>query len=86
MVDIDLAREIAKGFVKKHGEILPGIFYSISEAKEYSDCFYFNFLLVDKNGQLPSESSMVGGAPGFIIHKASGIPEIISFGKLASLS
>ena len=62
MVSISQAREIAKRFVKERGEVLPGIFYGISEAKEYGDCFYFNFLLVDKDGELLPEPLMVGGA------------------------
>jgi hypothetical protein len=64
MVTINKAEAIALFFAKAQGEVLPSIYYGIAEGREYSKWFYFDFMLVDKDGKVPAERIMAGGAPG----------------------
>ena len=85
MVTINKAEEIALNFAKAQGEVLPGIYYGITKGREYSKWFYFDFLLVNKDGVVPEEPPMAGGAPGIVVDKESGRASMISFGELAKL-
>jgi hypothetical protein len=85
MITISQAQEKGKTFAKEQGEILPGVYYSISNAKEYKDCYYFNFLLSDKDGRPLQNPPLIAGAPGFIVDKTTGNLEVISFGRLSKL-
>ena len=83
MITIEQAIELAKTFTKSQGDPLHGIYFAPSTPQELTDFYYFDFLLVDKDGQ-PAET-MVGGAPGFSIDKHSGEATILGWGKYHEL-
>ena len=58
--------------------------YALGEVIEFSDCFYFNFELLNLDGR-PCDQTPIGGAPGFIITKHDQEVRLITFGKLADL-
>ena len=79
------AKIIAEKYVAELGEVLPGYIFGISEIQILNLYFYFDFILLNLEKQIPKNPPMVGGAPGIIIDKNSGKVEIISFSKLSSL-
>ncbi len=68
------------------GEVLPDIYFDVEHSREFKDCFYFDFKMVDKFGNTPKEPPMVGGAPGVIVNKLTGDVKTISFGELFKLN
>ncbi len=85
MVSSQKAYELAKSFAKSQGEVLPDIYLDVKAGKELQDCFYFDFILVDKFGNIPNEPVSAGGAPGLVVNKMTGEVKTISFGELFKL-
>jgi len=83
MITIEEAIGLAKAFTESQGELSPGIYFASSMPKELTDFYYFDFLLVDKDGK-PADV-MVGGAPGFSIDKRNGEAKILGWGKYHEL-
>jgi hypothetical protein len=85
MVTSQNAYELAKSYSKNMGEVLPDIYFDVKAGGEFKDCFYFDFIMVDKFGNIPKDTPMAGGAPGVIVNKLTGEVETISFGELSKL-
>jgi hypothetical protein len=79
------AYDLAKSYSKDLGEILPDIYLDVEFRKEYSNCFYFDFNIVDKYGNKPKQPPMIGGAPGVIVDKLTGAIKTISLVELFQL-
>lgn len=79
------AYELARSYSKNMGEVLPDIYFDVKLGREFKDCFYFDFIMVDNLGNIPKDLPMAGGAPGVIVNKLTGIVETISFGELSKL-
>lgn len=85
MVTSQKAYELAKSYSKDLGEVLPDIYFDVKASREFSDSFYFDFIIVDKFGHIPKEPPMIGGAPGVVVDKLTGAVKTISFGELSKL-
>lgn len=79
------AHELAKSYSKNLGEVLPDIYFDINGGKEFGDCYYFDFIIVDKLGYTPEDTPMIGGAPGVIVDKFTKVVRTISFQELSIL-
>ena len=77
------AIELASTFTSSQGEVMNGVYYAYSDPEEYQHCFYFDFRLVDKDGK-PADV-MAGGAPGFIIDKNDGNPQVVGWERYHQL-
>jgi hypothetical protein len=86
MVTFQNAYELAKFYSKNMGEVFPDIYFDVKPGREFKDCFYFDFTMVDKFGNTPKELQMAGGAPGVIVYKLAGEVKTINFGELAKLN
>ena len=85
MVTFQKAYELAKSYSRNMGEVLPGIYFDVKPEREFRDCFYFDFFMVDKFGNKPNDPPMAGGAPGVIVDKVTSEVKTISFGELSKL-
>lgn len=85
MITSEQAHDLAKSYSQDLGEVLPGIYFSVKAAGEFSHCYYFDFIISDKQGNLLREPPMIGGAPGVIVDKLTGTVKTISFGELSKL-
>jgi hypothetical protein len=85
MITPEIAYELAKSHSKDLGPILPDIYFNVKASGEYSSCYYFDFIIVDKFGNPPNELPWIAGAPGVIVDKLSGKIETISFDELSKL-
>jgi len=85
MVTILKAYEIARSYAKERGEVLPGIYFDVEDGIEYSNCYYFDYMIVDKNGNVPDAHPLIAGAVGIIVDKHSEKAEDISFGRFSEL-
>lgn len=85
MVTLQKAYELAKSYTSDLGEVLPEFYFDIRFNQEFRESFYFDFIIVDKNGDTPKEPPMIGGAPGVIVNKITGAVKTVSFGELSKL-
>lgn len=85
MITSEMAYELAKSYSKDLGQVLPDIYFSVKASVEYSSCYYFDFVIVDKFGNPSKEDTRIGGAPGVVVDKLSGAVKTISFGELSQL-
>ena len=83
MKDIEL---IAKNYVESLGEIVPGYKYGCKFSEKFTFKYYFDFVFLTLDGQVPKEPPVAGGACGFTIDKKSKEIETLSFGDLGLLS
>jgi hypothetical protein len=80
-------RALSENFVKSFNERMPRnteFKFGIGSLTEFLTCYYFDFRLLNINGE-EYQGPAMGGAPGFIITKKDGQPKTISFGDLAVL-
>ncbi|MFT3934121.1 MAG: hypothetical protein QM726_10935 [Chitinophagaceae bacterium] len=77
---------MAKYYSKNMGEILPDIYFDVKPGREFKDCFYFDFIMVDKFGNITKYPPAAGGAPGVIVNKLTGKVKTITFGELFQLT
>lgn len=85
MLTYQKAHKLAKLYSKNLGKILPDIYFDINGGKEFGDCFYFDFIIVDKLGCIPEDTPMIGGAPGIIVDKFTKVVRTVSFAELSIL-
>lgn len=85
MVTSQKAYKLARSYSMGMGEVLPDIYFDVKPGKEFRDCFYYDFIIVDKFGNIPNEPPMIGGAPGVIVDKLTGLVKPVSFGELSKL-
>ena len=78
-----MAIQLAKDFCRSHGEIANNVYYDIETPEDLGDYYYFDFKLIDKEGQRSYE--MLAGAPGFTISKDVGGVEIIGWQQYQEL-
>ena len=79
------AETLAQEHIKNAGEISPGFKYSISKPVNFSNCFYFDYLIIPIDASENTEIPMFGGAPGFIVDKTSGELTVIAHYQLHQL-
>lgn len=84
MTDIE-ARQIAKQYVSEIGETLPGFLFGLGEEEEFIDKYYFDFIRLTLNGDIPEEPPLAGGARGLTVTKHDGQVELVSHGEYAAL-
>lgn len=85
MITFQTAYELAKSYSKNMGEVLPDIYFDVKPEREFTECFYFDFIMVDKLGNMPENPPTVGGPPGVTVNKLTGEVKMITFGELFSL-
>ncbi|WP_299634849.1 hypothetical protein [uncultured Tenacibaculum sp.] len=76
---MDSFDKIAQQYVKSLDEVSSGFKFTYSDRKEFVFKIYYNFVLVDLQGNIPKKSPVIGGASGFIIDKKTKEVESISF-------
>ena len=77
---------IAQNYVDaNYQDHLDGFKFTISEPKEFDDCFYFDFIIVPIDILQNKELPMIGGAPGIKIDKLTKSVCVISHSELAKL-
>jgi hypothetical protein len=65
---------------------LPAAYYwVVAEPVEYDEVWYFDHTFDHREGRLAEEPLLLGGAPGFIVSKSTGLIKTISWGTLAEL-
>lgn len=82
---MDSFDKIAQQYVKSLGEVSSGFKFTYSDRKEFVFKIYYNFVLVDLQGNIPKKHPTIGGASGFIIDKKTKEVESISFFDLRIL-
>lgn len=83
MITNEMAIQLAKDFCLSQSEVASNIFYDFGSLQDFGELFYFDFKIVNKEGQPSSE--MVGGAPGFTISKHRGDIRIIGWQQYQEL-
>ena len=77
--------KIAKEYVDSFGEVYPGYKYGYSDLREFSFKYYFDFIFLSIDNQIPTEPLVAGGACGFIIDKKTKEIEVLTFCDLGEL-
>lgn len=85
MLTFIIAQKLAMTYAQNQGEIIPGFYFTIKDGEEYNDCFYFDYKIVDRDGNVPQELPMISGAPGIIVSKATEKIEVITWARLPEL-
>ena len=84
MTDIE-ARHIAQQYVSEMGEVLPGFMFGLGDEEKFVNKYYFDFIWITLNGEIPEEPPIAGGTRGLIVNKYDGLIELISHGCYAVL-
>jgi hypothetical protein len=63
------ATHIAIQYVSQLGEVLPGFKFGIDNREEFIDKYYYDFIWLTLDGQIPIEPPIAGGARGFTVNK-----------------
>jgi hypothetical protein len=84
MITIVEAQHIARHYAKEQGELVPGVYLDVGDGETFSTCYYFDYYLVDKNGNTHLDC-VIGGAPGLTVNKDTGAIKEISFNDLSKL-
>ena len=74
------AKHIAQQHVSDMGEVLPGFMFGLGDEEEFVDKYYFDFIWLTLNGQIPQEPPVAGGARGLTVNKYDKQVELISHG------
>lgn len=82
---MDKFDELANKYVASFGEVALGFKYRFSNRKEFFFKIYYDFIIVDLEGKIPSEPPFAGGACGFTIDIKTYEIEMLTFGEFASL-
>jgi hypothetical protein len=83
MITEEKAIQLARAFCLSQGEVAKNVYFDVNTPVDYADCFYFDFKIVDGQGN-PSEE-MLGGAPGFTINKKTCETKIIGWKEYQDL-
>ncbi|WP_412987351.1 hypothetical protein [Pontimicrobium sp. IMCC45349] len=78
--------KIADNYVNSFGEVLPSFKYGFANLKEFTSKYYFDFVFIQTNGEIPEEPPVAGGYCGFTINKKTFEIENLSFGELGILT
>ncbi len=79
MITINEAIAIAQKHLESEGEIYPGIRVTYGPIQICQNEYYFDYHLLRSPG---TENIHLGGAPGFIVDKQTGISQTITFGAM----
>lgn len=79
MTDRD-ARHIARNYALGMGEVLPGFKLGIGDEEEFTDKYYFDFIWLTLNDQIPNEPPVAGGACGLTVDKNDSQVELLTHG------
>lgn len=74
------ARNIAQHYALEMGEVLPGFKLGIGDEEEFTDKYYFDFIWLTLNGQIPNEPPVAGGARGLTVDKNNSQVELMTHG------
>lgn len=77
--------DIASEYVESQGEVLKGYIYGYKGPIEFITKYYFDFVILTIDGNIPEIPPFVGGACGFTIDKKDKTIKVLSFGEYASL-
>jgi len=77
--------EIASEYVSSFGEVMPGFKYGFTGFREFTFKYYYDFVFLTLNGEVPDEPPVVGGSCGFIIDKKTHEIQTLTFGDFALL-
>lgn len=79
------ARAIAENYALEIGEIMPGFRFGIGEGVEFTDKYYFDFIWLTLDDQIPNDPPVAGGALGLTVDKDSKKIKEITHGDYFSL-
>jgi len=79
------ARHIAQQYTSKMGEILPGFTFGLGDEEELTDKYYFDFIWLTLDGQIPEEPPVAGGARGLTVNKHDKQVELTTHGDYGAL-
>ena len=74
------ARQIARQYTLEMGEVLPGFVFGIGNEEEFTDEYYFDFIWLTLDGQVPKEPPVAGGARGLTVNKHKKQVELLTHG------
>lgn len=79
---------IARQQVAANNQTIPlpdPYYWIVKEPVEYEQEWYFDHSFDHRQGRLAEEPLLMGGAPGFLISKSTGLVTTLSWGELAEL-
>ena len=79
MRNID-ARHIARNYTLEMGEVLLGFKLGIGDEEELIDKYYFDFIWLTLNGQIPNEPPIASGARGLTVDKNNSQVKLLTHG------
>lgn len=82
------ATAIARQFVAANNQTAPlpvPYYWVVREPIEYEEGWYFDYGFDHRQGRLAEEPLLMGGAPGFLVSKNTGLVTTLSWGELAEL-
>lgn len=75
-----VARHIARQYTSEIGEVMPGFRVGIGDEEEFTSKYYFDFIWLTLDGQIPEEPPVAGGARGFIVDKHTRQVQVLTHG------
>lgn len=79
------AKEVARQYAWDMGESLPGFRFGIGNEEEFTDNYYFDFILLTSDGQQPEEPPLAGGPIGLTVNKHNKQVQVLTHGNYAAL-
>lgn len=77
--------DIASEYVESQGEIIKGYKYGYKGPVEFISKYYFDFIILTIDGNIPKTPPFAGGYCGFTIDKKDRTIETLSYGELGLL-
>ena len=74
------AKHIAQQYISQMSEVLPGFKFGIGDEEELTDRYYFEFIWLTLDGQIPEQPPVAGGARGLTVNKNDREVELTTHG------